>query len=118
MDATNLADLYDLAVLDWARVRARLDAGIPQAPGSGGPDRHTSWLATINADGSPHVTGIGALWVDGAFWFETRERTRKAKNLARDPRCTLSVATHEFDLVVKGEAQKIADPATLNELAH
>jgi len=23
------------------------------------------------------VTGIGALWMDGAFWFETGERTRK-----------------------------------------
>jgi hypothetical protein len=30
--------------------------------------------------------GVGALWVDGAFWFETGEETRKGKNLARDPR--------------------------------
>jgi hypothetical protein len=29
------------------------------------PPPHTCWLATINADGSPHVTGIGALWTDG-----------------------------------------------------
>jgi hypothetical protein len=45
-------------------------------------------LATINQNGRPHVTGVGALWVDGAFWFQTGERTRKGKNLARDPRCT------------------------------
>ena len=25
------------------------------------------------ADGSPHVTGIGASWVDDAFWFQTGE---------------------------------------------
>jgi len=76
MDATNLADLYGLPKLDWTHIQARLDAGITLAPGSGGPNRHTCWLTTINPDGSPHVTGIGALWVDGAFWFVTGERTR------------------------------------------
>ena len=88
-----------------------------QAPGTGGPDRHTCWLATINADGSPHVTGIGALWVDGAFWFETGETSRKGRNLARDPRCTLSVATHDFDLVVEGEASRVTDPPTVADMA-
>lgn len=29
--------------------------------GSGGPDRHTYWLTTINPDGSLHVAGVGAL---------------------------------------------------------
>jgi hypothetical protein len=87
MDATNLADQYGLPQLDWARIQARLDGGVDQAPGSGGPDRHTCWLTTLNPDGSPHVTGVGALWVDGAFWFETGEQTRKGRNLARDPRC-------------------------------
>ena len=80
MDARNLADLYKLPLLDWDRITARLEHGFPQAPGGGGPDRHTYWLATINADGSPHVNGIGALWVDGAFWFETGETSRKGKN--------------------------------------
>ena len=49
----------------------RSSRDLTQAPGTGGPDRHTCWLATIDADGSPHVTGIGAEWADGAFWFET-----------------------------------------------
>ena len=117
VDATNLADLYDLPLLDWAPIRDRLAEGVAQAPGSGGPDRHTCWLATIDGDGSPHVTGIGALWVDGAFWFETGERSRKARNLARDPRCTLSLAAHEFDIVVEGTADKVTDPAIVSYLA-
>ena len=117
MDARNLADLYKLPLLDWSRITARLARGFPQAPGGGGPDRHTYWLATINADGSPHVNGIGALWVDGAFWFETGETSRKGKNLARDPRCTLSVAIDEFDLVVEGEAHKVEDAPTVAEMA-
>jgi hypothetical protein len=41
MQTTNLAELYDLPPLDWEPVRARLDAGVPQAPGAGGPARFT-----------------------------------------------------------------------------
>lgn len=117
MDTKNLADLYELAPLEWDTVTQRLDAGIPQAPGNGGPDRHTCWLATVDADGSPHLTGIGAMWLDGAFWFETGATSRKGRNLARDPRCSLSVATHEFDLVVEGEARPVTDPAVVADLA-
>jgi hypothetical protein len=102
MEATNLADLYHLPLLEWPEIEGRLEQGVTQAPDTGGPNRHTCWLATINADGSPHVTGVGALWHDGSFWFETGRGTRKARNLARDPRCTLSVATQPFDLVVEG----------------
>ena len=117
MEAINLADIYGLPLLDWARIESRLDEGVTQAPETGGPNRHTCWLATINRDGSPHVTGVGALWVDGAFWFESGEGTRKAKNLARDQRCTLSVAAREFDLVVDGEARMVTDPATVADMA-
>jgi hypothetical protein len=113
MTATNLADQYDLPPMDLASVRDRLDRGFDQAPGGGGPDRHTCWLTTINADGAPHVTGIGALWSDGAFWFETGAETRKGRNLARDPRCVLSVALTEFDVVVEGTAAPVTDPAVV-----
>jgi hypothetical protein len=116
-NAENLDDLYGSPLLEWSGVEARLGQGVAQAPGTAGPDRHTCWLATINRDGSPHLTGVGALWVDGAFWFETGDRTRKAKNLARDRRCTLSVAVHDFDLVVEGEATMITDPATVAAMA-
>ena len=60
MDATNLADLYHLPLLDWTRIAARLDAGGDQVPGAGGPDRHTCWLTTLNPDGSPQTSVV---WV-------------------------------------------------------
>src|SRR6476646_892809 len=110
MDARNLADRYGTPLIEWDRVTGRLATGLTQAPGAGGPDRHNAWLATIDADGRPHVTGVGALWDAGAFWFETGRATRPGRNLARDPRCTLSVATDEFDLVVEGEAAIVTDP--------
>jgi PPOX class probable F420-dependent enzyme len=117
MHAKNLADLYEAPLLDWGPIAARLNEDITQAPGTGGPDRHTFWLATINPDGRPHVTGVGIEWFDGAFWFSTGEHTQKGRNLARDPRCTLSVATHEFDLAVEGEAHMVTDPSAVAAMA-
>jgi hypothetical protein len=117
METKNLGDQYDLAPLEWSAVADRLDRGVDQAPGSGGPDRHSTWLTTLNADGSPHVTGVGALWVDGGFWFETGQQTRKGRNLARDPRCVVATATQEFDLVVEGTAEVVTDSSTVVRLA-
>jgi hypothetical protein len=117
MEARNLDDIYGSPLLDWGEIVARLEGGVTQAPDTGGPNRHSCWLATINRDGSPHITGVGTQWYDGTFVFETGDRTRKAKNLARDPRCSLSVAVHDFDLVIEGEAHKVTDPVVVAEVA-
>jgi hypothetical protein len=117
VEVKNLADLYDLPLVDWATVTAPLDQGVTQAPNTGGPDRHTTWLTTINPDGSPHVTALGALWVDGMFWFVTGERSRKGRNIARDSRCTIAVSTRESDLVVEGDAEQVTDPPTVAAMA-
>src|SRR5262249_18261540 len=74
------------------------------------PNRTTFWLTTLNADGSPHVTSVGALWHAGSCWFQTGKRTRKARNVSRDPRCTISVATKGFDVMVAGEARRVTEP--------
>ena len=117
MRARNLGELYNLPLVDWATIRERLAAGVTQAPGSGGPNHHVCWLATTNADGSPHLNGIGTLWERDAFWFETGASTRKGRNLARDPRCALSLHTDEFHLVVEAAAELIVDPETVAWIA-
>lgn len=110
-------DGYGAPPIAWSRVRERLDQGFTQGPGSGGPGRHTCWLATVRPDGGPHVMPLGVLWVDGAFYFTAGPATRKAKNLARDPRCVITVATFEFDLVIEGKATKVTDEARLQRIA-
>jgi hypothetical protein len=60
------------------------------------------------------------LWLDGAFFFISGEATRKAKNLAANPRCVVTVgspALPALDLVIEGEAVKVTDPATLKRVA-
>ncbi len=115
MSERNL-DRYGAPLIPWTRVRERLEQGLSQAPGTGGPDRHTCWLATVDPDGRPHVMPLGVLWVDDAFYFNSGAGTRKAKNLVHNPRCVLTVATHGFDLIVEGEAAKVTDEAKLNRI--
>jgi Pyridoxamine 5'-phosphate oxidase len=116
VDERNL-DGYGAPMIPWARVRERLEQGFTQAPETGGPNRHTAWLATVRPDGRPHVMPLGALWLDGRFYFNAGPGTRKARNLAEDPRCVITVATHPFDLVVEGEAKMVTDEATLRRIA-
>jgi hypothetical protein len=116
MEAKNLAELYELPLVDWQRVEARLAGGPERLAGTGGPDNR-SWLATTNPDGSPHLTGLGPLYVSGLFYLTTGEATRKGRNLARDPRCTLGVSTDEFDLAVDADATLLDDPDVVADMA-
>ena len=116
MEAINLGAKDGLAALDWTVVDAELaDLAIHDDPHS--PNRPTFWLTTLNSDGSPHVTSVGALWHAGTSWFQTGDRTRKARNLVRDRRCTISVATKSFDVMVAGEARLVTEPATVADIA-
>jgi hypothetical protein len=94
-----------------------LTSDITQAPDTGGPNRHTSWLTTINPDGSPHVTPVGCIQIDGIRYFNSGPATRKSRNIAANPRCVVSVATHPFDLVIEGTAERVTDAAELRSVA-
>lgn len=116
MHATNLGEPEGIPPIDWSQVEAQLaDLLTHDDPQS--PNRSTFWLTTLNHDGSAHVTSVGALWHRGSCWFQTGRHTRKAKNLERDPRSTISVATKGFDVMVAGEARRVTDSTVVAEIA-
>ena len=110
-------DGYGTPTIEWQRVLSELEGGYTQAPDTGGPNRHTTWLATTNTDGTPHVMPVGSGWVDGGFWFTSGPGTRKSRNLADNPACVITVSTHQFDLVAEGNAVRVTDEATLQKIA-
>jgi pyridoxine/pyridoxamine 5'-phosphate oxidase len=99
----------------WAAVTEKLDAGSAPAPDA--HNSRTTWLATVNEDGSPHVTAVGALWLDGAFWFQTGSGTRKGRNVAGDPRCSVAVSTRDADVVFEGDAARVTNRGMLVRVA-
>lgn len=94
---------------------------LPCPPSRSAPNRpvnaRTTWLCTVNDDGSPHVTAVGALWMDGAFWFQTGATTRKGRNVARDPRCSVAVSIRDADVVIEGDAVRVTEPHAVARLA-
>jgi nitroimidazol reductase NimA-like FMN-containing flavoprotein (pyridoxamine 5'-phosphate oxidase superfamily) len=83
-------------------------------------DAQVYWLSTVRPDGRPHVTPLLGVWLDGALYFCTGPDERKAKNLARNPRCILTTGCNRLDgldLVVEGQAAKVSDPAELRSVA-
>jgi hypothetical protein len=114
MEIINLGKADGLPPVDWAGVVEKLDAG--SAPAADAHNARTTWLATVNEDGSPHVTAVGAVWLDGAFWFQTGG-TRKGRNVARDPRCSIAVSIRDADVVVEGDAARVTDPGMVARVA-
>ena len=110
-------DGYGTPPIEWQRVLAELEGGYTQAPDTGGPNRHTTWLATTNPDGTPHVMPVGSGWVDGGFWFTSGPGTRKSRNLADNPACVITVSTYQFDLVAEGSAARVTSEARLQKIA-
>ena len=63
---------------------------------------------------------ILGLWLDNAFYFITGEMTRKGKNLASNPRYVLTASSTTLpalDVILEGDARRVADEATLQRVA-
>jgi hypothetical protein len=115
METINLGGAEGLPPIEWGFVAEKLEAGSAPAPDA--HNARTTWLTTINEDGSPHVTAVGAVWLDGTFWFQTGSGTRKSRNVARDPRCSIAMSIRDADFVLEGDASRVTDPARVAHAA-
>jgi hypothetical protein len=115
MKISNLGAADGLPPVNWDNIAAKLDAGSAPAPEA--HNARTTWLTTVNEDGSAHVTPVGAIWLDGAFWFQTGAGTRKRRNVTRDPRCSIALSIRDTDVVVEGVAARVMEPAAVARAA-
>lgn len=115
MKITNLGAADGLPPVDWDVVVERLAAR--SGPDPDAHNAYTTWLSTLNEDGSVHMTAVGAMWLDGTYWFQTGDGTRKARNVARDPRCSLAVSIRDADVVLDGDAVRVTDPEQVARVA-
>jgi hypothetical protein len=51
--------------------------------------------------------------LDGRLWFSSSLRSRKARNLEADPRCTLTTDDAADPVVVEGIAERVTDRAAI-----
>jgi hypothetical protein len=109
ISTTNL-DRYGHAELPWSRPRDILVT-------DPGKSHLTFFVGTVRPDGRPHSAGVGAIWVDDALYFVGGPETRRSRNLAANPACTVSATLRGIDLVLEGDAHRVTDVSTLEQIA-
>jgi hypothetical protein len=88
-------------LMPWSEAERRLIAS------------HDYWCATVRPDGAPHVMPVWGVWREGALWFSSGLRSRKARNLAVDPRCTITTDDALDPVVVDGVARRLTDAPSI-----
>jgi nitroimidazol reductase NimA-like FMN-containing flavoprotein (pyridoxamine 5'-phosphate oxidase superfamily) len=99
----------DAVATDWAATRRALETA------------ELCWIATVRANGRPHVTPLVAVWLDDAIHFATGPEEQKAVNLRGNSHVILMTGCNRWnegvDVVVEGEAVRVTDEGTLERLA-
>ncbi|WP_434449872.1 pyridoxamine 5'-phosphate oxidase family protein [Lentzea sp. E54] len=107
---TRNLDQYGNAALRWSQAEDLLgrESAAKDVP---------IFLSTVRPDGRPHSVGIGAVWFEDTLFFVSGPGTRKSRNLAKNPACTVSVRLTGMDLVLEGDAHRVTDESTLDRVA-
>lgn len=68
------------------------------------------WLSTTGADGAPHAAPVWTAVADGTAHVFTSRGTRKARNIAGDPRVVVHLPDAEDVLIVEGRLRDLGGP--------
>jgi hypothetical protein len=83
----------DEGMLDWAWADERLVAS------------RNYWIVTADADGRPRSAPVWGLWFEDAVVFGTSAKSRKGRNLARDPRVVVNLESGDEVVILEGEVE-------------
>lgn len=73
------------------------------------------WIATTRPDGRPHVMVVWALWMDGKIYFSTGADTVKARNLAKNPHCTMCADNAAEAVMIEGVVKTERDVSAIRK---
>jgi hypothetical protein len=78
------------AVLPWESARRKLEAA------------GSYWLATVRADGRPHVTPLWGAWVNDDFYFTGIPTAQWARNIVPHPEAAVHLESGADVVIVEG----------------
>jgi len=78
----------------------------------------TTTMATVGADGQPHLVAMWYAVLNGEVWFETKAKSQKVVNLKRNPTITCLIEDGlTYDTLrgvsIEGQAEIVEDPDVL-----
>ena len=89
------------------------DEGSGLLPWSWAEERLTAsrnyWLTSLWPDGRPHSMPVWGAWDGEALWISSGRRSRKARNLAADPRCVIATEDAGEPVVMECHADLVRE---------
>ena len=80
-------------MLDWSWADERLAAS------------RNYWIVTAGADGTPNAAPVWGVWAGGAVYFGTNPRSRKGRDIGRDPRIVVHLESGDEVVILHGEVE-------------
>jgi len=86
-------------LLPWAWAEERLTAS------------RNYWVVTVWPDGHPHAMPVWGMWdsENQWLWFTSSLQSRKARNVAANPRCVITTEDAMDPVVVEGTGEIVKD---------
>ncbi len=94
----------DEGLVPWSDAEARLEQA------------RNYWIGTTRPDGSPHAMPVWGLWLDDSLFFSSGSTSRKARNLAVDPRIVIHLESGDEVVIVEGSVQRVTDESVLRRV--
>lgn len=79
-------------------------------------DSRIYWVSTSSPGGGPHVMPVWGMWDGRGLLFSSSRASRKARNLAADPRCSVATDNADEPVVIQGVAVPVGDTADLERM--
>ena len=89
----------EAGLLPWSYVAERMETS------------RNYWIGTTRPDGRPHAAPVWGVWLEGAFYFGTDRRSRKARNLRANPEIVVHLESGDDCVILEGVAEEVGDPA-------
>jgi hypothetical protein len=93
-----LPDVVETTLRPWSWAEERLEKAV------------NYWFNTVRPDGRPHAMPAWAVWLDGALYFEGSPETRRARNIAGNPRIAVHLENGTEVVILEGVARTEPKP--------
>lgn len=90
-------------LLDWADVRAELEA----AP--------VYWVASTRPDGRPHVVPRDGIWLDRTWYYGGSPATVHNHNIEKNPAVTVHIGDGMEVIILEGDARHVTPPQDISQ---
>ena len=72
------------------------------------------WVATTRSSGAPHVAPVWGLWLDNTVMFATDAKSAKARNVRRNPACSIHLESGDDVVILNGALERVTDALVID----